>query len=500
MQKLRSLFSRLRWKLALTYTLVTVAALLVVELGILGISQFIEPVLIPPLPARAAVDYVAPQARPFLETQPMDLEGLNNWLLRTAIQGLPTTTADGQQAWLGFVVAFEGDRQMMIFDCQGEMLASLPPESMDGQKPFSSKDDIPGISKLWPTALSGETDPEQLYEQNENNFLTAVAPILDDNDGCLGVVVITGTLESSEIADVPTLLSILGASVLGITIAAALIGLVFGFIAARNLSRRIDNLAQVADSWSKGDFKIFVNDKTNDELGQLAQRLNRMAEQLQNLLQTRQEVAILEERNRLARDLHDSVKQKAFGLAAQLSTIRNNLPEDIEAAMNHLQEAEQLTSQIRSELTGLIQELHPMNTKTQDFGKRLDSYLDEWSRRHGITTTQQVNFHSALSPIQDKAYWMVLQEALSNIAQHSEATHVDVELARHGSRIELIIQDNGRGFNLEDATGQGLGLLSMRERMEALGGQLSVESFQGEGTRILASSPLQNASSDPGIE
>ena len=87
---------------------------------------------------------------------------------------------------------------------------------------------------------------------------------------------------------------------------------------------------------------------------------------------------------------------------------------------------------------------------------------------------------------------MVLQEALSNVAQHSEATHVDVEFARHGSRIEFVIQDNGRGFNPAEVVGQGLGLTSMRERMEALGGQLAVESIQGEGTRILASCQLQD--------
>jgi NarL family two-component system sensor histidine kinase LiaS len=484
----------LRWKLALTYTLVTVAALLVVEVGILGISQFIEPVLLPPLPARAAVDYVAPQARSFLETQPMDIQGLNAWLLRTAIQGFAITTPDGQDAWMGFEIAFEGDRQMMIFDCQGEMLSSLPSESMQGQEPFSMKNDIPGIAKLWPIALSGETDPEQLYELSENNYLTAVAPVLDNKGGCLGVVVTAGTVASDQITDAPTLLSILGASAIGITVAAALIGLVFGFIAARNLSRRIDDLALVADSWSKGDFKIFAHDKATDELGQLADRLNRMAEQLQNLLHTRQEVAILEERNRLARDLHDSVKQKAFGLAAQLGTIRHNLPEDIEAAMEHLEQAEQLTSQIRSELTGLIQELHPIDMHVQDFGQRLNSYLDEWSHRHGIRASLQLNIRSPLTPSQDKAYWMVLQEALSNIAQHSEATQVDVEFTRQGSRIELVIQDNGRGFNAEEVIGQGLGLLSMHERMEVLGGQLSIESIQGDGTRILASSQAQETS------
>jgi signal transduction histidine kinase len=500
MQRLRSLFSRLRWKLALTYTLVTVAALLVVELGLLGVSQFMEPVLLPPAPARYAVEYIAPQTRQFLDTKPINVDGLNGWLLKTAIQGFPITTEDGQKTWLSLVIAFQGDRQVMIFDCQGQILASLPAESLDGQDPYSNKNDIPGMTWLWPIALSGEMDPERLYEYGDDDFLTIVAPIVDSVGGCLGVLAIAGTSASSQIADVPTFLSIVGASALGFTLAAAVIGLIFGFVAARNLSRRIDKLAQAADSWSKGDFKAFVHDRSSDELGQLAQRLNRMAEQLQNLLHSRQQVAILEERNRLARDLHDSVKQKAFGLAAQLGTIRATLPEGSKVALEHLEEAERLTSQIRGELTGLIHELRPMEINGGNLFGRLRSYLDEWSRRYGILVNLQNRFDESLPPSIDKAYWMVLQEALSNVARHSEATHVEVDTSLRGTMLELVIQDNGRGFNFEEVTGQGMGLLSMRERMEALGGQLIIDSSPGQGTRIIASCRLVDAPSEYGDE
>jgi signal transduction histidine kinase len=496
MQRVRSIFSRLRWKLALTYTLVTVAVLLVVELGLLGFSQYMEPVLLPPAPARFAVEYIAPQARPFLEARPIDIEGLNRWLLTGSVQGFATTTDDGQKIWLGLTIAFQGNRQMMVFDCQGQILASLPSESIDGQIPYAKKNDIPGMEQLWPIALSGETNPANLYAYGKDDFLTTVAPILNSDGGCLGVVVITGTSVRNQPTDTPTFLSIVGASALGFTLAAALIGLLFGFVAARNLSRRIDKLIQAADSWSKGDFKVFVHDRSNDELGQLAQRLNRMAEQLQNLLHTRQQVAILEERNRLARDLHDSVKQKAFGLAAQLGTVRAILPEDSQVVLDNLREAERLINQIRSELTELIRELRPMDVNGDNLVRRLDSYLDEWSRRVGIKAELKSNFTDPLPTSLDKAYWMVLQEALSNIARHSDATRVDVEFSRRGEKLELNILDNGLGFNIEEVAGQGLGLLSMRERMEALGGQLTVETTQGEGTRITASSRLEDASSE----
>ena len=248
---------------------------------------------------------------------------------------------------------------------------------------------------------------------------------------------------------------------------------------------------QGSESWSKGNFKTFVHDISNDELGKLAGRLNQMAEQLQNLLHSRQQVAILEERNRLARDLHDSVKQKAFGLAAQLGARRVTLPENAGVALNHLGEAEQLTRQIRSELTGLIQELRPMDINGGNLVRKLSSYLDEWSRRYGIEAELESHFSDVLSPSQEKAYWMVLQEALSNIARHSQATGVKVNFMRRGKMLELIIEDNGCGFNVEDVAGQGLGLISMRERMEALGGQFIIESVAGEGTRVTTMCPLE---------
>jgi NarL family two-component system sensor histidine kinase LiaS len=340
MRRFRDLFSQLRWKLTLTYTLVTVAALLVAEVGLIVISQTLEPVLLAPSPARFAVEYIAPQIQTFLLTTPPDTDGLNQWLLRSAIQGFQIKTADGQETWLNLITPFQGDLQMMVFDCQGALLATLPPETVADQRSNKEALDVPGMESLWPVALSGESDPDRLYKYSDGEILTTAAPIMSDEGVCLGILAITGTSQDLQRTDAPTFFSIIGASALGFAIVAGLIGLLFGFVASRGLSRRIGELSRASEAWSKGDFKVIVHDRSADELGQLTQRLNRMAEQLQHLLHSRQQLAMLEERNRLARDLHDSVKQQAFGLAAQLRTMRALLRKDLNAAEAHLAEAE----------------------------------------------------------------------------------------------------------------------------------------------------------------
>jgi len=174
----------------------------------------------------------------------------------------------------------------------------------------------------------------------------------------LGVMIFTGTLFRLErsFGQVPALLS---GSILLFTCAAATVGTIFGLVTARGLTRRLQVVTQTADAWSRGDFSTAIPDRSNDELGRLAQRLNRISQQLENHLHTRQELAALEERNRLARDLHDGVKQQVFAAAMQIGAARELLSDDPAGSEDRLVEAEQLARQAQQELSTLIRELRP---------------------------------------------------------------------------------------------------------------------------------------------
>ena len=271
---------------------------------------------------------------------------------------------------------------------------------------------------------------------------------------------------------------------------AAVVGTVFGFITARGLTRRVDRLIQAADAWSRGNFSVAVHDTSQDELSHLARHLNRMAEDLQNLLQAREELAALEERNRLAQDLHDSVKQQVFAAAMQVAAARHLLDQNPGQAKIHLEEAERLARQAQRELTALIRELRPAALEGKGLAAALREYVAEWARQTGIDADVHVQGERPLPLHVEQALFRIAQEALSNVAKHSGATRAVVRLVWETEHVVLTVEDNGQGFDVEASLGQGLGLRSMEARARRLNGYLRVESRPGEGTRIIARCPV----------
>ena len=490
MQRLLSAFKGLRWKLTLTYTLVTVAALLVVEIvGLFLVLQFVtNSAFMPRLAARVIVNS-ASGLIPFLDKETPDLNGLNSWLISGAMNGLSAMDERGQRMSFYPASLSGGDASLLVLDARQNLLAVTPPEqAAPGGQPISSSEEL---QTLLAVASEGESNPERLFVLTPENKLFVAAPIQDAQRQVLGFLVFHGTVFPLE-QPYGQLIAVFGASLVFFTLAAGAVGTLFGFISARGLSRRLHRVSATADSWSRGDFTAFIYDKSGDELGQLARRLNLMAEQLQNLLQARQELATLEERNRLARDLHDSVKQQVFATVMQVGAARALLKRDPQAAETHLAEAEQLARQAQAELTGLIRELRPATLQGRGLVQALQEYTVAWSRQNSIPVDMRLEGERGLPLSVEQALFRVAQEALSNIARHSAASRVALYLAWERDEVAMTIADDGSGFDLASAEAQGVGLRSMRERTEALGGQLTVDTAAGHGTRLRVVIGLQN--------
>jgi NarL family two-component system sensor histidine kinase LiaS len=268
----------------------------------------------------------------------------------------------------------------------------------------------------------------------------------------------------------------------------ALIGVVTGAIISANLRIRVMRIARSAEAWSQGDFSATIHDRAGDELGQLARDLNRMAEQIQTLLLSRQALAVVEERNRLARDLHDTVKQQVFANALLVRAARKQLARDPNVAEAHLIEAEELANQTQQELIELIRALRPAALADQGLVAVLRSYGEDWSRQMGIAVDMRVR-GARTTPLDiEDALLRVAQEALANVARHSGAREAHIELAWDRVQVSLIVRDDGGGFDLAHAAGKGLGMASMRERVEAVGGTLRLSS-SSSGTTVEAIVP-----------
>jgi NarL family two-component system sensor histidine kinase LiaS len=141
--------------------------------------------------------------------------------------------------------------------------------------------------------------------------------------------------------------------------------------------------------------------------------------------------------------------------------------------------------QAQQELTGLIQELRPAALEDKGLTTALREYVADWSRQSNIAAEVRVRSEQSLPLLLEQTLFRVTQETLSNIARHSGATAMEVYLAWEGDQVTLTISDNGRGFNPATANGKGVGLRSMRERVEAVGGQLTVTSQPGAGTQVM---------------
>lgn len=201
-------------------------------------------------------------------------------------------------------------------------------------------------------------------------------------------------------------------------------------------------------------------------------------------------MAASEQRLLLARELHDSVKQQVFVTSMEIGAARALLDHDRQSAGAHLHEAETVIRQMHTHLDALVHELRPTPFEEQGLAKAIQAHTAAWSRRTHIATSVRVHGAQTASREAARALLRVVQEALTNIEKHSAATQIQVTLTSSRRRLQMQIGDNGRGFVPAEASGRGYGLIHMRERMQALGGDLTIESTSESGTRITCTCPL----------
>ena len=261
--------------------------------------------------------------------------------------------------------------------------------------------------------------------------------------------------------------------------------LVFGIASsiflATWVTRRLNRVARAATAWSRGDFSDRIDDRSRDELGRLSGLLDGMALELKALMRSRAQLATVAERQRLARDLHDTVKQQAFALNLQLATLRRQLAAD-PAVAERVGQAERLSQQMQQELAQILDELRASDTALP-FAERLRARALEWAQISGIAVDLDLDDVPGIAGADQETLLRIADEALANVLRHSGATRVGLAVSRAGGALALDITDNGRGAS--DHALPGMGLANMRERAESLPqGSFVLDSRIGHGTRI----------------
>lgn len=235
------------------------------------------------------------------------------------------------------------------------------------------------------------------------------------------------------------------------------------------------------------------NALTKDSARLFTALVNRAALSIANmeLFEQTKDLAVMEERNRLARDLHDSAKQKAFAALAQLGTVNGmtrSVPQELSP---HLNEAETLIYEVIQELNFLIQEIYPIALQEKGLQTTLREYVFEWEHRNDAMVNLTIQNERELPLETEQAVYRVIQEALANISRHSRAKRADVSLVYNHEVLQVMIADDGCGFDMTQKA-KGMGFRSMRERISSIRGTLQVQSAPGQGTRLIIQIPTRN--------
>ena len=207
------------------------------------------------------------------------------------------------------------------------------------------------------------------------------------------------------------------------------------------------------------------------------------------LYEQAQELAAVEERQRLARELHDSVSQALYGIALGAHTARTLLDRDPTQVAEPLDYVLSLAEAGLAEMRALIFELRPESLEIEGLVSALTKQGAALHARHDITVQTDLSAEPALPLKVKQELYRIAQEAMHNTVKHAHASKVDLRLCQTSEAVILEVRDNGRGFDATASFPGHLGLHSMQERVKGLGGVLQIESAPGQGTCVRAQVP-----------
>jgi signal transduction histidine kinase len=203
---------------------------------------------------------------------------------------------------------------------------------------------------------------------------------------------------------------------------------------------------------------------------------------------------VLEERARLAREIHDTLAQGFVGISSQLDAVAMCMPEEQSPARKYLDMARRMARHSLTEARRSVMDLRASVLEGQDLAAALESGTRMWAAGAGVDVKVEVSGPETVLPQEMEQHLLrIAQEAVANVIKHAGASRIGIKLDMEARKLYLRIRDNGRGFETPDVfstRGGHFGLIGMRERAERLGGELKLASNPGEGTEVEVTVPL----------
>ncbi|PKG25079.1 sensor histidine kinase [Niallia nealsonii] len=288
-----------------------------------------------------------------------------------------------------------------------------------------------------------------------------------------------------------------------VTTAAIAIGIIFGVMTGYSWKKQIDALETSFDLFDENSKKDHSISNSLEEISGLAKKIKslqiqlmeqtKLSQRLVNEQAENQEVRvqtiITQERNRLARELHDSVSQQLFAASMLLSAINETRPKSDNRETKQLELVEETIHQSQTEMRALLLHLRPAALNGKTLKEGIIELLSELLQKVTLDISWELEEFQLDKGMEDHLF-RILQESVSNTLRHAKAKKLEVRLMKREAFIIMRIVDDGIGFNVEKRKAGSYGLQNMYERAAEIGGKLKIISLAQKGTRLEAKVPL----------
>lgn len=398
---------------------------------------------------------------------------LNNWVLRME---RPRGGLEGEISYVLMELSATPFRAYLV-DAEGALLAAAPPDAPAPQLHASELQRIDAAARI---AASDAAELHRVYAAAVRSAEgVRAATLLLDLRVPAPWTRFTGQLSFEWPILMGSLLVFAG---------------VAGLFMSRWVTRRLRRIAAAASRWRRGDFSHYIDDASGDELGELASDLDRMALDLAELVQTRAELARVGERERIARDLHDTVKQHAFALSLRLAAAESLWGAQPEAAQASLRAGRELSEHLQREL-GLLLDQWNQPVPEGEYTHELARRIGVWAETRGLAVELDLAAAADIPPPWRDGLRRLIDEAMANVIKHAAATRVQVSLRREADRFELAIVDDGQGMRRGSG---GRGLANMQARAaEWPEARFAIGPAEGRGVAVRVSWRLKDEHLDP---
>lgn len=280
----------------------------------------------------------------------------------------------------------------------------------------------------------------------------------------------------------------------------SLFAILIGFRTSGKLKSQIDDLSVMIMQLSRGNYSTRFRleepgevSRIGTELNELAKKLDDQVHYLQRLADEKaayaeraHKIATIEERQRLARDLHDSVSQQLFALTMMSKAVVRGIEKHPEKAQQQVADLAETAMKAQTEMRALLLHLRPIHLSDQSLSDGIHNLIAELKTKSEIDFQVNIDQISEIPRFTEEHIFRIIQEGLSNTLRHADATKVKIVLRHEPEHLFVHLADNGQGFDwtLADQKKTSYGLKTMRERSEEIGGQFNLRTKKGDGTYI----------------